>query len=268
VLRYPRMQAERTKSFTESAIAPDEGVLEPRPVSGKRDRRLNPSRFDSDYYHLLLLRQGIQTVIRKHLAGGVAVLVDLGCGKMPYRSLFEPHVGRYIGVDLPGSPGADAFADTATSRSSLVEKSADFVISTQVLEHVPDPASYLREAHRLLADDGKLMLSTHGLWAYHPVPTDFWRWTSSGLKKQVEDAGFEIIEFEGQMGAAAAGVQLFQDSVHHKMYNWTKKPFFLIMQTWVMFVDWFYTRSARIKDASVYMLVARKAAVPRTPSFK
>ncbi|MGH7090909.1 MAG: class I SAM-dependent methyltransferase, partial [Stellaceae bacterium] len=68
----------------------------------------------------------------------------------------------------------------------------DCVLSSQVLEHVPAPPSYLEEAHRVLRPGGTLLLSTHGLFEDHACPADYWRWTAYGLKKLVESAGFGV----------------------------------------------------------------------------
>lgn len=57
------------------------------------------------------------------------------------------------------------------------------ILSTQILEHVEDPAQHLRKYHRTLRNDGLLILSTRGYRAHRIDLHDFWRWTSEGLKK-------------------------------------------------------------------------------------
>ena len=46
------------------------------------------------------------------------------------------------------------------TNSSLPESSFDLILCTEVVEHIPDSASALREMHRLLKPGGKLVLST------------------------------------------------------------------------------------------------------------
>jgi hypothetical protein len=36
------------------------------------------------------------------------------------------------------------------------------------------------------------MLTTHGLFEDHACPYDYWRWTASGLRRLVEQAGFKV----------------------------------------------------------------------------
>jgi SAM-dependent methyltransferase len=185
------------------------------------------------------------------------VVVDYGCGTSPYRPLFEKYVSSYIGVDLPGQKAANAFVGTS-GKTNLADSSADIVLSTQVLEHVDRPSTYLQECHRILKRNGLLVLSTHGYWMYHPDPCDFWRWTSSGLQRAIREFDFEIIEFLGLMGLAPTSVQLFQDACLPKVPAGLRSMFSWFMQTAVILLDKLHSPSARAREACVFVAVARK----------
>ena len=90
------------------------------------------------------------------------------------------------------------------------------MLSTQVLEHVSDPRLYLAEAFRVLRPGGRMLLSTHGTFSYHPDPVDYWRWTCAGLRRIVVAEGFEVERFEGIVGMGATGLQLFQESIYYR----------------------------------------------------
>ncbi len=107
-------------------------------------------------------------------------MLDLGCGNKPYESLFRKKFATYVGADIAGNKDADLVIGS-DGRVNAQDNTFDCVLSTQVLEHVTDPQLYLSEARRLLKPDGSLVLSTHGIWPYHPDPTDLWRWTVEGL---------------------------------------------------------------------------------------
>jgi SAM-dependent methyltransferase len=185
------------------------------------------------------------------------VVVDYGCGTSPYRPLFEKYVSSYIGVDLPGQDTADAVIGTGGT-TNLTDSFADVVLSTQVLEHVDRPHTYLQECHRILKRNGLLILSTHGYWMYHPDPCDFWRWTSSGLQRTIREFGFEIADFVGLMGLAPTSVQLFQDACMPKIPGFARPLFSWFMQTAAMLLDKLHSPSARTKEACVFVVVARK----------
>ena len=127
-----------------------------------------------------------------------------------------------------------------------------------MLEHVTSPQLYLHEANRVLEQDGLLILSTHGIWIYHPDPTDFWRWTCDGLKKIVSEAGFEIVEFKGIMGRSAMGLQLFQDGIILKLPSYLRFLIATPMQIMISLADKINSQAARDRDACTFVLVAKK----------
>lgn len=183
-------------------------------------------------------------------------VLDYGCGDVPYRSFF-PDNCEFVAADLPGNPRASL---ELNADSSVPEPDASFdaVLSTQVLEHVEDPGLYLSECHRVLRPGGQLMLSTHGVFVYHPDPDDYWRWTSAGLRRALTDAGFEVIRFEGVIGLMATGIQLVQDSVYHRLPRWLRPVVALLMQGLVAIADRVQGRRSRSLNAAVFVAIGRK----------
>jgi SAM-dependent methyltransferase len=224
--------------------------------------RLYPSifgRMATRYYYLRQLRQAIEDVIAKFVAPSPVklVLADYGCGNKPYESLIAPFVDKYIGIDLPANQIADIHI-TPEGTIALPEGNLDVVLSTQALEHVVNPLFYLSEARRVLKDDGMLILSTHGYWMFHPDPTDFWRWTSTGLQKIVTDSGFEVIYFKGIIGRAAMGIQLFQDAFTFRVPKPLRPVLALILQPLIYVFDKTTRQRFKDRDACTFILVARK----------
>lgn len=127
-------------------------------------------------------------------------LIDYGCGSKPYRHLFT-HATQYIGVDHEVQDPGD-LALTPTGGIPAEDATADGVLSFQVLEHVPDVSSYLSECLRVLRPEGRLLLSTHGVWPYHPGPgfDDYRRWTEPGLRRLMEEHAFDVLAIDGLCG--------------------------------------------------------------------
>lgn len=183
------------------------------------------------------------------------VVVDYGCADRKYRDLFGPDV-RYLGADLPGNAQADVEL-RPDGTLPLGPGSADAVFSSQVLEHVADPALYLAECHRVLRDGGRLLLSTHGIMVYHRDPVDYWRWTAEGLRHVVETAGLRVVRLEGVMGLAATGLQLFQDGTWTRVPQRLRKTYFSVMQALVAAFDR-QSRASRAENALVFAVIAEK----------
>lgn len=220
--------------------------------------RLNPTIFHTRYVHLKQLRDATIKDIKQLTATDKnLLLVDFGCGDMPYRSVIEPMVGKYLGVDLEMNPKAEHHIDF-DSKTTLPDSYADIILSNQVLEHVDTPSGYLQEAFRILKPGGTIILTTHGYWFYHPTPNDYWRWTSAGLRKTVEAEGFKITSFHGIMGLAASGLQLLQDAFCNKLPKSLRPPIALVMQTLILLFDKWNSQPQRDRDASLYIVLAQK----------
>ncbi|WPU93555.1 methyltransferase domain-containing protein [Mucilaginibacter sabulilitoris] len=220
--------------------------------------RLKPTLFSTRYVHLTKLRDATLKVMNELTVNNKQLtLIDFGCGDMPYRSVIEPMVGKYIGVDLDLNPLAEHHIDF-DSKTTLPDNYCDIILSNQVLEHVDSPHSYLSEALRILKPGGKIILTTHGYWYYHPTPYDYWRWTSAGLKKTIEAEGFKVNSFHGIMGLAASGIQLFQDAILLKLPKFLVPPFAFIMQSFIRLFDKIHSQQQRDRDASLYVVIAEK----------
>jgi SAM-dependent methyltransferase len=167
--------------------------------------RLKPSPEDWDYLALKDVGQFVRSV----MDACHGRLLDFGCGRSPYRSLF-PRC-EYLRADLDQSKGAD-FVVSTEGTVNAPSGSFDVILSTQVAEHVASPAVYFSECFRLLKPDGTLLLTTNGMWEDHAVPHDFQRWTADGLKRDLELAGFPDVHVTR---LTCGGRALWQMASHH-----------------------------------------------------
>ena len=220
-----------------------------------RGERFSPSRFSRIYWVLVSLRLAWAPLIKELLASSPGLrVVDYGCGNMPYRPLWG--TAKYVGLDFPSNDMADGFLALDGSLP-LADSSADCVFSSQVLEHVICPRSYLQEASRVLVPRGLLLLSTHGVWRYHPDPGDYWRWTSAGLEKTLEDSGFKVIKMIGVVGPVATAIQLFQDATVRFLPRLLRSVFVALCQLAMQFFDSRCDPDTKIQDACIYVVFAQ-----------
>ena len=89
----------------------------------KGNDRLNPSLFHPRYVHLTHLRNATLNTINQLTANKKdLLLVDFGCGDMPYRTVIEPHVGKYLGVDLEMNPKAEHHIEILSESAGIISQ--------------------------------------------------------------------------------------------------------------------------------------------------
>jgi SAM-dependent methyltransferase len=227
-------------------------------LAGERGDRLRPPPHSRLRWTLIFLSDRMRRVAESELLVGGESLLDFGCGNKPYRELFSKKFGRHVGADIAGNSDADLVIGDDGRVPSPAE-SFDGVLSSQVLEHVADPRLYLGEAYRLLRPGGSLILSTHGVWPYHPDPTDFWRWTKDGLLREIGRAGFEVRMVQGVLGLETAALQLWQDATFERLPRPLQPVYTWFFQTLIGLIERRHPDHVS-DDAAVYVVLARKPA--------
>ncbi len=180
-----------------------------------------------------IARSGLWHAIARHAPRLGGIVLDIGCGTQPYRSLLR--VDRYVGIDV------SARADSSGRRPDLLydgscmpfpDRVFDGVLCSQVLEHVPDPQAFLSEVARLLKADGVLLLSVPFIWDEHEQPHDYRRYTSFGLPPLLEAAGFGIDVQEKTSADAGILFQLINAYLHNvtaALPRWCRTPLRLLL---------------------------------------
>lgn len=167
-----------------------------------------PSIFSPTFITEFGLMRGIESAVTRILdttdskCYPQATWIDMGCGTRPYEYLFENV--KYLGVDVEesGRPGHMKKPDIYYDGNKLPfgEASIDGVLSTQVLEHVSNPAAYIMEAKRVLKPGGCLVMSVPFVWQEHEQPYDYFRFTSFGISALLKENGFDIEEVHKTSG--------------------------------------------------------------------
>jgi ubiquinone/menaquinone biosynthesis C-methylase UbiE len=178
-----------------------------------------------------------------HLAHGRAL--DIGCGSMPMLPVFQGRIDSVVGLDRPRTDGQEVNVLVHGDALALPfrEASFDTALCLQVLEHVREPESCLREALRVLAPGGHLILTAPHIWNVHEAPHDYYRFTEYGLAYLFRKAGFEVVEVRPMAGYfVTAGTRLCYFIAHfdRRGLQLIARPLFLLVQAVSAVLDRIY----------------------------
>jgi 2-polyprenyl-3-methyl-5-hydroxy-6-metoxy-1,4-benzoquinol methylase len=112
-------------------------------------------------------------------------VIDVGAGQQPYRNLIESNGATYFSHDFnsyvpnaaPGGLHIDWPHLNQDFECDILEipenEPFDFLICTEVLEHVPDPVKTLEKLSRLVASGGELIITVPRMSLIHQAPFHF-----------------------------------------------------------------------------------------------
>lgn len=228
-----------------------------------RASRAAPRIWDTDWLVLRGLARLLRQEVRESIRPGM-LMIDLGCGDMPYGDMMREMKIDYRGADI----GEGSFLKIdEQGRVPLADGAAGAVLSVQVLEHVRDLDAYCAEIRRLLGDDGVLLLSTHGTWLYHPHPEDHRRWTRTGLVADLADRGLKVEQVHAIVGPLATTTLLRLTGF---AFFLRRLPIIggilasllaLVMNLRAQLEDQLTSDQIRNDNACVFLVRARKAAI-------
>lgn len=159
------------------------------PLHGtKRIPRCSLPRSNRTYLNALMIEASLGCC-RDYVRGK---LLDVGCGRKPYKDTYFATATSYVGIDhLTENSQPDIVASALDL--PFDDKSFDTVVCTEVLEHIPDPLRVLCEMHRVLKPSGYLILTTPMYWPRHEAPHDFFRYPYDGLLYLLKESGLEFV---------------------------------------------------------------------------
>ena len=135
-------------------------------------------------------------LVTNELSGTV---LDIGCGNRFLERYLREDI-NYIGIDYLITAtewyhsNPDIYADAKSI--PVRDESVNHVFLLDVLEHVSDPDSCLKEVKRVLENGGKLVLQVPFIYPIHDSPLDFQRWSEYGLEKLIRECGLFIKSIE------------------------------------------------------------------------
>lgn len=123
-------------------------------------------------------------------------LYDVGCGEKPFAAFLKDRVARHVGVDVDYGFYDASHIDVPGSADDLpmADGSVQAILSSQVIEHLPDPEKAIAEAARVLEPGGLLFLSYPYLYPIHAPPWDFARLSQYAMDRMLAAHGLDLVE--------------------------------------------------------------------------
>lgn len=141
-------------------------------------------------------------------------VLDVGCGKMPYKKyiLENSKVTEYIGLDIDDALVYDKKIKPDYTwdgiKMPFENNTFETAIGTEVLEHCPNPEIILKEIYRVLKPGGVFLFTVPFLWNLHEVPHDEYRYTPFSLERHLKNSGFRDITIKATGGWHASMAQM------------------------------------------------------------
>ncbi len=150
---------------------------------------------------IAMLERRRHDAVRAHVRGR---LLDIGCGE----NRLVRRYGNGIGVDVYDWGDVDLIVED-TAHLPFADQSFDTISFVACLNHIPNRAEVLREAYRLLKDEGLLLITMippglSKIWHRIVAPWDadqarrgmkpdeVWGLTSAQVHQLVRGAGFRV----------------------------------------------------------------------------
>ncbi len=216
-------------------------------------------------YQVLTVYQDLHRELA-HVHGDV---LDVGCGYSPYKFLLEGKPVRYFGIDVQAD---DTFGDVESvvpfdgMHIPFPDDHFDFVICTEVLEHVSHFQELVDELHRVMKVGSRAFVTVPWSARYHFIPYDFFRYTPSSLGTifgQFRDVTISPRGTDISVIASKVAVLWFRNLVPQKRWKFLFTPLWLLASPLLLVVTCIghiatYAKLGSTDDPLGYTITASK----------
>ena len=154
----------------------------------------------------------MQKITRKHLRPFLEkyetdkVVLEIGGGRLSTNHSYEDLFPNRHTFDIDPERLPETIGDVHSL--PFEDESFEFILCTEVLEHLHTPHQAIAEMKRVLKSGGALVLTTRFVFPIHDAPHDYYRYTEYGLRHLFKD--WDIIQLQAETQSFSAMGALFQ----------------------------------------------------------
>jgi SAM-dependent methyltransferase len=131
------------------------------------------------------------------------LLLDCGCGDVPFYELYKDLVTDNVCVDWVGSVHGNNYVDEFVDLNGPLpfeDDSFDTVLLTDVLAHIATPSDLFASIARVLRPGGALIAGMPFFYWIAEAPHDYYRYTEFALRRLCAENGLEVVHLQAYGG--------------------------------------------------------------------
>ena len=170
-------------------------MLGPRPELDERSSYV--PRAGQEWFIVTGLARAVPGALSRWGPSGGGRVLDVGCGRQPFRGMLEGMGLAYEGLDTQQNADgtvAHVCAIDGDLPAGLSAGSFDLVLCTEVLEHVADWGRAWGNIAGLMRPGGRAVVTCPFVYPLHEEPYDFWRATPHALAYWSGRSGLRVVE--------------------------------------------------------------------------
>ena len=139
-----------------------------------------------------------------------------------FRSIFPNF--EYIGVDMEDGKGVDVIIDFTDDldiiKNKLNKKKFNTIFCFSVLEHCKNPFKMCENITNILEKNGFIFIGVPFTWRIHSYPSDYWRFTSEGIK--ILFSNFDFKHYDNNISSRINEIRKISKKMF-QIYSWDSR---------------------------------------------
>ena len=199
----------------------------------------------------LLRKEEYKVLSKIKLKGSI---IDLGGNhESSYRKFWETDE-RIISLNISAQLKPDIIHDLEKPLP-IENESYDNALLINVLEHIYNYQSLLRESARIIKKNGTLVIAAPFLFPVHPSPFDFRRFSEDALQREISQVGLSVTHIKSLGSGVFSACFVFIDRICPYIIRATiNRPLSVVVVFFDAVLSWFAYMTKRKYRKSDYAL--------------